>query len=159
MAAANLCCTHVQQRTDSPEPPPRPLASIDSIFAAAALPEDHPHAPKLLDRKPEFDASIMKSPNFTNKIKQQFRRKSMNRLGKEKDYDDDAHRLSSGEVLQDIEEASTTHDLAERPTEHQRLGSITVSEGLRAPTSGAASPEIRASILRSLEYLMPLIQK
>ena len=113
----NLCCMHPMTRTDSPEPPPRPLASLDGIFAAAALPEDHPHALRF-DKKAELDASIVRSPNIAEKIRAKLRRKSMGglseegekgegdkddkvgSLGRETVYDGDARRITSGEVAE-----------------------------------------------------------
>ena len=158
MAAANFCCTHPQQRTDSPEPPARPLASIDGIFAAAALPEDHPDALNLPHRKPETDSSIVRSPGIASKIKMQFRRKSMKSLSKEKEYDEDAHRITSQEVLHEVS-ADDEGALPIEDTQQHRFGSVMDLTPNISPTSDAVTPQIRTSILGSLEYLRPLIQR
>ncbi|KAK3714151.1 hypothetical protein LTR37_007953 [Vermiconidia calcicola] len=159
MAAANLCCTHPQQRTDSPEPPSRPLATIDGLFAAAILPEDHPNAPKFTDRKPEMDASIVRSPNMARKLKMQFRRKSMKSLSNEKDYDGDAHKMTSQEVLHDVEGPTEKNVDCKEAMKHHRFGSLTELEYDKVQRQGVATPEVRDSIMSSLEYLKPLIQK
>ena len=159
MSASNFCCTHPQQRVDSPEPPARHLASLDGIFAAAALPEDHPHALKFADKKPELDPSIVRSPNFTSKIKLQFRRKSMKSLGKEKDYDEDAHRITSREVLEDVEKVPSEDGDGRDAVNGRRFGS-TDDLNIDVPGTGdTATPQFRTSLLRSLEYLKPLLQK
>ena len=156
MSASNFCCTHPQQRTDSPEPPPRPLASIDGIFAAAALPEDHPHAMKFLERsKPELDPSIVRSPNIASKIKLQFGRKSMKNLSKEKEYDEDAHRLTSQAVLCDVEETAERTTEEEDVAKHARFGSVLDLGKIKPPVG----TEVRPSVFRSLEYLKPLLHQ
>ena len=159
MSATNFCCTHPQQRIDTPEPPSRPLASIDGIFAAAALPEDHPHALKFPDRKPELDASIVRSPNLASKIKLQFRRKSMRNLSKEKDYDDDAHQMTSQEVLHDIEEDTARVNALEDTIQYYRFGSVLDVKDHHPLDADAAKPEARSSKLRSDENPEELVQK
>lgn len=159
MSASNFCCTHPQQRIDSPELPARQLAAIDSIFAAAALPEDHPHALKFPARKSELHPSIMRSPNMATKIKLQFWRKSMKSLGREKDYDEDAHRMSSQEVLNDLEEVPSEDEVEWGGSQRHRFGS-TLDLGEDEPQiRNPAGPYARSSFLRSLEYLRPLIQR
>ena len=158
MSAANFCCTHPQQRIDSPEPPARPLVAIDGIFAAAALPEDHPDALNLPHRKPETDSSIVRSPGIASKIKMQFRRKSMKSLSKEKEYDEDAHRITSQEVLHEVSADGEVGVQSERAQKH-RFGSATDLGPNLSPRSDAGTPQIRTSILGSLEYLRPLIQR
>ena len=163
MSASNFCCTHLQQRIDSPEPAPRPLASIDGIFAAAALPEDHPHAPKFPERKPELDTSILRSPNIACKIKLQFRRRSVKNLKKERDYDDEAHEMTSQEILHIVEETPEQTEDANDGTDHHRFGSVLASKEdgpAKATLNQATSQsEVRASVLRSLGYLKPLLEK
>lgn len=99
MSGPNLCCTLPQQRIDSPEPPARPLGPIDAIFAAAALPEDHPHAFKVPERKVDVDGGIVQSPNITSKIKMQFHRTSSKNLKEDREYDHDARQMTLQEVL------------------------------------------------------------
>ena len=165
MSASNFCCTHPQQRTDSPEPPPRPLASIDGIFAAAALPEDHPHALKFPEKKPELDASIFRSLNVANKIRLQFCKRSMKSLSKEDDYDDDAHRVTSQKVLEDVAEASPKdeHNAPMTPVtnQHHRFGSVRGSDKDKIKSSPAhlAQSDVRTSVLKTGAYLQPFLLK
>ena len=161
-APKQFCCMHPQQRIDSPEPPPRPLASIDGIFAAAALPEDHPHAlqfKNMPEKKPELDATIVRSPGFTDKIKMQWRKKSVKSLSKEKEYDEDAKAITSQEVLVEFEtlpgserSCSSRHEIQLQPA------LLTVEPPRRASESGSKA-EIRSSVLGSAEYLRPLIEQ
>ena len=159
MSGSHLCCTHPQQRIDSPEPPARPLASFDGIFAAAALPEDHPHALKFPDRKPELDQSIVKSPTITSKLKQQFRRKSMRSLKKDKEYDEDANRMSSREVLHSVEESPVKIPLDKDAVPGQRFGSVPDLGRAESLDADTAILDARVAKLRSCEYLKPLLQK
>lgn len=160
-----LCCMHPQQRVDSPEPPPRPLASIDGIFAAAALPEDHPHALQFKDlkeKKPELDPSIVRSPGFADKLKMQWRKKSVKSLSKEKEYDDDAKAITSREVLVELHAASDDGG-SSCSEERGRLTQgdaafLDVNQSMRASESGSKA-EIRSSLLGSAEYLRPLIEQ
>lgn len=160
-----LCCTHPQQRIDSPEPPPRPLASIDGIFAAAALPEDHPHALQfkdLKDKKPELDPSIVRSPGFTDKLRMQWRKRSVKSLSKEKDYDDDAKAITSEEVLVELQDGlgrecrcSSEDDGA---VQQGSEGEVADVEPSRSASGTGSKAEIRSSVLGSAEYLMPFIE-
>jgi hypothetical protein len=159
MSASTFCCTHPQQRTDSPEPPARPLASIDGLFAATLLPEDHPHALKMLDRKPETDPRTVKSPGIASKIKMQFRRRSMKSLGKEKEYDQDAQQITSQEVLHEISESHPSSEQHDEPVQQPRFGSVLDLGSSRSPTSDGGTPQVRTSVLSSLGYLRPLIEK
>ena len=159
MSATNFCCTHPQQRIDSPEPPARPLAAIDGIFAAAVLPPDHPHALKMLDRKPETDPDIVKSPGIASKIKMQFRRRSMKNLGKEKEYDQDAKQITSQEVLHEIPESPPNDEVHNETVQQHRFGSVLDLKPSRSPTNDAGTPQLRTSVLSSLGYLRPLIEK
>lgn len=160
MSASNLCCNQPQQRIDSPEPPPRPIATIDGIFAAAALPEDHPHALKFPDRKPELDSNIIRSPNIASKIKSQFRRKSMRSLKKSEEYDGEAHEMTSLEVLQTVGEVSEDKTAEEVDVQHHhRFGSISRIKEEKATAGNHGEVGVRDSVLRSLEYLKPLLDK
>ena len=159
MSASNFCCTHPQTRIDSPEPPSRPLATIDGIFAAAALPEDHPHALKFPEplRKPELDASIagiVRSPNIASKIKLQFRRNSVKSLRKEREYDPDAHQLSSVEVLNDVGEAANKKESQGNSVDCSRFGSV-----LDLCQTASPKPDVRTSVMRSLGYLAPMLRE
>lgn len=156
MSASHFCCTHPQQRIDSPEPPSRPLANIDEIFAAAALPEDHPHALRLPDRKPGTDPGIVKSPGIASKIKMQFRRRSVKNLSKEKEYDGDAQRITSQEVLHEV---SPKHEDDNGSMQQHCFGSVMDLRPTASPTSDAGTPQVRTSVLSSLGYLRPLIEK
>lgn len=157
MAASTFCCTQPQQRIDSPEPPSRPIATVDGIFAAAALPEDHPHALKFPDRKPEVDASIVRSPNIANRIRLQFRKRSMKSLSHEDDYDKDARQMSSQEVIHEAEETSEHH--GEQAAQLQGSGSAVCSTRPQSPEDFVAKPQVRTSVFQSLGYLKPLLQK
>lgn len=159
MSASTFCCTHPQQRTDSPEPPARPLASIDGLFAATLLPEDHPHALKMLDRKPETDPGIVKSPGIASKMKMQFRRRSMKNLGKEKEYDQDAQQITSQEVLHEIAEGPPDGEMHHEAVQQHRFGSVLALGSSRSPTSDGGTHQVRTSVLSSLGYLRPFIEK
>ncbi|KAF4551782.1 Hypothetical protein D9617_12g036720 [Elsinoe fawcettii] len=50
---------------------------LNRIFVGASLPEDHPHAITLPDRRPALITRIMRSPSFGNKIKRQLSRNSL----------------------------------------------------------------------------------
>lgn len=157
-----ICCMHPRQRIDSPEPPSRPLASIDGIFAAAALPEDHPHAVHfkgLKEKKPELDPSIIRSPGFTDKIKLQLRKKSVKSLSKEAEYDDDAKAITSQEALAELQAMSGS----ERSGSGER--SVKIEPALlrvdfesRKVSESGSKVDVRSSVLGSAEYLMPLIE-
>lgn len=165
----HLCCMHPQQRIDSPEPPPRPLASIDGIFAAAALPEDHPHAlhlPGLRDKKPELDLAIVRSPGLGEKLKMQFRRKSVRSLGRERGYDDDATALTSREVLVGLQAVPGSERSWSGGSEGKvqpPLAVTTVCGGggdqSRCASDTGSKAEIRSSLLGSAEYLRPIIEQ
>lgn len=159
MSASNICCTHQPLRVDSPEPPPRPLATIDGIFAAAVLPEDHPHALKFPERKPETDSAIVQSPSITSKIKLQFSRKSVKNLKKGKEYDGDAHQMTLKEVLDDIENTPNSHGQEDEVDHHHRFGSVYELNNPELADSETISPDVRTSVLKSLGYLQPLLQK
>lgn len=161
MSAANkFCCTHPQERIDSPEPPPRPLANIDGIFAAAALPDDHPHAMRMQDRKPGTDPDIVKSPGIASKIRMQFRKRSVKSLSKEKEYDIDAQRMESKDVLHEVLDEPSDDQDSEPPVQEQRFGSTTDVRSTASPVlSDAGTPNVRTSVLNSLGYLRPLIEK
>lgn len=151
--AATLCCSHPEERIDSPEPPSRPLANLDGIFAAAALPEDHPHALRFPERKPELHGGIIRSPGFASKIKLQFqRKKSRMSLGVTEgmDYDGDAKNLTSPEVLEGIK-TPEEEDITDGDG-RVRFGSVT-PEGDDADLNG------RSAIVRSSEFSKPTIQQ
>lgn len=159
MSGSHFCCTHPQQRTDSPEPPARPLANIDGIFAAAALPDDHPHALRFPDRKPGTDPDIVKSPGIGSKIKMQFRRRSMRSLRKEKTYDSDAHPITSQEVLHEVSTPAPDEQGDDGHVQQHRFGSVQDVRSTTSPTSDAGTPQVRTSVLSSLGYLKPLIEQ
>lgn len=49
---------------------------LQRIFVSASLPEDHPDALQIPNRKPGLDATIVRSPSFTKKLRRQLSRKS-----------------------------------------------------------------------------------
>ncbi|KAK5138389.1 hypothetical protein LTR08_003450 [Meristemomyces frigidus] len=160
MSHHTFCCAHPQQRIDSPEPPARPPVSIDSIFATAALPKDHPHAPKSAQRrKPDVAASshIIRSPNLAKKITSQFRRRPLKALSSGGQYDADALPMTSSDVVDtlgsDVEETVDTTDYG---VALQRCGSVRV---LETPLGGNFEEDVRASVLKSLDWLRPLITR
>ena len=159
MSHHTFCCIHPQQRIDSPELPSRPPVSIDSIFAAAALPEDHPHAVRFVERKkPDTPASnIIRSPNLAKKIKSQFRRKSLKGLRNGEQYDADALSVMSIDVVDNVGQgAKGAADLVEDGDEPQ---SYSTPRMLETPLGGNFEEDVRASVLRSLDWLRPLISK
>lgn len=165
-----LCCTHPEQRIDTPEPPSRPLASIDGIFAAAALPEDHPHALSFSHKKPQLDDSIVRSPGWGDKLRMQGlwgRKKSVKRLRKEGEYDGDARVITSRDVSGEVRdylgevvgsegtERSCSQDNEYKgdraePTDLERLGSSSQNE---------SRADVRTSVLGSAEYLRAVIEQ
>ncbi|KAK4549746.1 hypothetical protein LTR36_005047 [Oleoguttula mirabilis] len=158
MSHHNFCCAHPQQRIDSPEPPPRPPITIDGIFAAAALPEDHPHALNFPERmKPELDTRIIRSPNIANKIKLQFRRKSLKALRSDEQYDVDAQLMTSTEAVH-----NDSHTLGETIGDTdlgiplQRFGSV---RALETPLGRNFEEDVRSSIFKGLDWLRPLLSR
>lgn len=133
--------------------------NIDGIFAAAALPDDHPHAIKFPDRKPGTDPDIVRSPGIASKIKMQFRRRSMKSLSKEKDYDEDAQRIGSKEVLHEAAETPMDIKLDEEQPQQRRFGSVVDVRSTTSLSSDAGTPQVPTSVLNSLGYLRPLIEK
>ncbi|KAK5127576.1 hypothetical protein LTR85_006916 [Meristemomyces frigidus] len=159
MSHHNFCCAHPQQRIDSPEPPARPPLTIDSIFAAAALPEDHPHALKFSEKlKPEVPStSILRSPSIANKIKSQFRRKSLKALRSEEQYDTDARLLTSTEAVHNVGHGlEDTVDEAEFGIPLQRFGSVRV---LETPLGRNFEEDVRSSVFGRLDWLRPLMSR
>jgi hypothetical protein len=168
-----LCCTAPQPRIDSPEPPPRPLASIDGIFAAAALPEDHPdalHFRGLKDKKPELDPDIVKSPGLADKLKMQWRKKSVKNLSKDNQYDSDAHVVTSQEVMEVYGALPGSERTCSDGSQEKQPLVVDVSllglssdgtNGERSVSGGGSESknEIRSSVLGSAEYLRPLFEK
>lgn len=103
----HLCCPH-PSRSLSPTEPARPaIISLDGIFAVAALPEDHPHALKIPERRPgsKLAKTIIKSPSVVGKLKGQLKRKWTVRSLRAEVYDGDARRVGSEEVLERVERA------------------------------------------------------
>lgn len=88
-------------RSPSPTEPSRPsILPLDGIFAVAALPEDHPHALKISERRaPKLTKNLLRSPSFANKLKGQLRRRATIRSLKAEVYDEDARQMTSEEVL------------------------------------------------------------
>ncbi|KAF2223382.1 hypothetical protein BDZ85DRAFT_108535 [Elsinoe ampelina] len=97
--AADLCCAD-PRRIDSPDLQPARQASLDPrkrsqslprnkrlsredrmelnrIFVGASLPEDHPHAIPLSNRRPILFTKIIRSPSFSRKLKRQLSRTSL----------------------------------------------------------------------------------
>ncbi|KAK5702349.1 hypothetical protein LTR17_022382 [Elasticomyces elasticus] len=159
--AHNFCCAHPQQRIDSPEPPSRPPLKIDGLLAAAVLPEGHPHALSIPDKKPELDSSIIRSPHITDKLKWQFRRKSTKLLSSDEQYDSDAQPMGSMEVVNNMAE-----EIAEEPTPettllHHQQKSLSV-RALSSPASlDSYEPrnKVRDSVLQSLGWLRPMLER
>ena len=84
----------------------------------------------------------------------------MKSLSKEKEYDEDAHQMTSQEVLPDIEEPPEQHVDQETTAQPCRFGSVLELNRARSPYDDAPpKPEVRTSVLRSFEYLRPLLQK
>ena len=84
------------------------------------------------DKKPETDPDIVKIPGIAIKIKMQFRRRSRQGLAKEKEYDQDAQRVTSNEVLHEISETGEMHHDA---VEQHRFGSVLDLRPSQSPTS------------------------
>ena len=83
----------------------------------------------------------------------------MKNLSKEKEYDDDAHQMTSQEVLHDIEEA-TAEDSAKRDAiQRHRFGSLVEFDKFHALAADSDKPEARESTVRTDENLKPLVQK
>ncbi|KAK5163765.1 uncharacterized protein LTR77_010438 [Saxophila tyrrhenica] len=152
-AATSFCCHHPTDRTASPSPPPRPIANLDGIFAAAALPDDHPHALTFQHRAPEVNTGIVCSPGLGSKLKLQFsRRRSKMSLAKEKDcegWDEDARVVSTREMMREVDGGS---------------GSASGRAGKGAPPMlelrrfGSMSP-ITSEDCERLVYLKPAVKR
>ena len=159
--AHNFCCAYPQQRIDSPEPPSRPPLKIDGLLAAAALPEGHPHALRFPDKKPELDNSIIRSPNIADKIKWQFRRKSTKALRNDGEYDLDARPMTSTEVVNSVgdvpveEESLETDQLLPLPEPQ----SVRTSSRPASLEDGQPHNEVRDSVLKSLGWLRPMLER
>jgi len=162
MSPNNFCCAFPHQRVDSPEPPSRLPTTIDGIFAAAALPEDHPHALRFPEKieKPELNRGIVRSPSVADKIKSQFRRKSMNVLRNEREYDGDARPLTSPEVINNVQVIGE-EDVDEKvePASDSRVDSMGPLEVPVTPAGRETETDVRMSMLRGLEWLKPLVLK
>ncbi|KAK5729402.1 hypothetical protein LTR17_012032 [Elasticomyces elasticus] len=159
--AHNFCCAHPQQRVDSPEPPSRPPLKIDGLLAAAVLPEGHPHALRIPDKKPELDSSIIRSPHITDKLKWQFRRKSTKLLRSDEQYDSDAQPLSSMEVVNNIGEGTAEEPTPETTLLHDQQKSLS-ARALSSPASlDSYEPrnKVRDSVLQSLGWLRPMLER
>ncbi|KAK4901596.1 hypothetical protein LTR27_001368 [Elasticomyces elasticus] len=159
--AHNFCCAHPQQRIDSPEPPSRPPLKIDGLLAAAVLPEGHPHALSIPDKKPELDSSIIRSPHITDKLKWQFRRKSTKLLRSDDQYDSDAQPMGSMEVVNHMEEGVAEEPTPETTLLHHQQKSLSV-RALSSPASlDSYEPrnKVRDSVLQSLGWLRPLLER
>jgi hypothetical protein len=99
---ADICCIN-SHRSLSPTEPARPSPlTLNSLFAVAALPEDHPHSLKLPvpDRRPP--KNLIRSPSFADKLKGQLRRRATVKSLKAEVYDEDARMMSSEEVLERV---------------------------------------------------------
>jgi len=106
-SASDFCCPH-PSRALSPTEPARPaIISLDGIFAVAALPEDHPHALKIPERRPgsKLAKTLIKSPSVVGKLKGQLRRRRTIKSLRAEVYDEDARRIGSEEVLEAVERA------------------------------------------------------
>ncbi|KAK5701841.1 hypothetical protein LTR97_004659 [Elasticomyces elasticus] len=159
--AHNFCCAHPQQRIDSPEPPSRPPLKIDGLLAAAVLPEGHPHALSIPDKKPELDSSIIRSPHITDKLRWQFRRKSTKLLRSDEQYDSDAQPLSSMEVVNNIGEETAEEPTPETSLLHDQQKSLSV-RALSSPASLDSYElrnKVRDSVLQSLGWLRPMLER
>lgn len=156
----NFCCAHPQQRIDSPEPPPRPPITIDGIFAAAALPEDHPHALRFPEKsKSDVPTNIIRSPNIGTKIKSQFRRKSLKVLSNDEQYDTDARLMTSTDAVHHVGHTSESElpvGEADFDAPLQRLGSVRV---LETPLGRNFEEDVHSSVFKGLDWLRPLLSK
>lgn len=85
---------------------------LQRIFVTASLPDDHPDALHIADRKPSLDDSIICSPSFTNKVRRQLSRKSLapgkgglrlpKRLTRSQSQHLDSERQSSNHPIADL---------------------------------------------------------
>ena len=77
------------------------------------------------------------------------------------DVDEDAREMDSQEVLREVEERTQEPTGNKQPEQrsHQRFGSISNEEQIDSPQEDVPKLNVRASVLRSLEYLRPLLQK
>lgn len=161
--AHSLCCMHPQQRVDSPEPPSRAPLMLDGVLAAAALPEDHPHALRFPDKKPEMAYSIVRSPGIASKLKSQFRRKSLQVLRNDGLYDQDARPVTSLEVIDAVDgekeenEAVEIMSLLVPPQEQVR--SLRRASTPVPPSQRESQTDVRMSVVRGLEWLSPMIER
>lgn len=120
--ASHFCCT-VPRHLHSPVPPARVPNASNSLFALAALPNDHPHAIKLALQRPQDEdgavEAIPKSPKVVDKVLLKLGRRScwsLRSKGKETETvpvgrydgcDDDARVLSSPEVVEKAREVES----------------------------------------------------
>ena len=76
-AAVTTCCINPTRSLSPTEPARRPPSTVNlnTLFAVAALPNDHPHSLKLpvQDRRPP--KHLVRSPSFVGKLKGQLRRR------------------------------------------------------------------------------------
>ncbi|KAF2771296.1 hypothetical protein EJ03DRAFT_381500 [Teratosphaeria nubilosa] len=161
---SRICCAH-PQRIDSPEPPARAPVSIDGIFAAAALPEDHPHALRLLHKKPELVSGIVRSPGIAAKLKSQINRKSIKALRSSDDYDKDNLAMTSTEVVDQILPCAPDEErgnmlpidsmILRKRQSHPRFGSVMTL----TPVGMETYTDVRPSVAKSLEWFKPLLHK
>ena len=173
MSATTLCCTQLP-RIDSPEPPARPIAAIDEIFAAAALPEDHPHAFRFPDRKAAaVDANIIRSPKITDKLRMKLNRKSIKSLHKaltQVDYDDDAQAMTSTEVFHHLgarcETAPTlpvpsacTQKLATKSRRFDSASGSASGDAVCLQNISTHELAVRSPATRSFEWLGAMLQR
>ncbi|KAH9817413.1 hypothetical protein Tdes44962_MAKER05537 [Teratosphaeria destructans] len=161
---SRICCAH-PQRIDSPEPPARAPMSIDGIFAAAALPEDHPHALRLPHKKPELVSGIVRSPGIAAKLKSQINRKSIKALRSSDDYDKDNLAITSTEIVDQIlpcpqgerdgKMLPIDSMILRKRQSHPRFGSVRTL----TPVGKETYTDVRPSMARSLEWFKPLLHK
>lgn len=96
--------------------------------------------------------SIIRSPNIANKIKLQFRRRSVKALREDEEYDTDAQPMTWTDVVGHVgyvpEEVSTV--------EQQPMAS---ARSLDTPTGREAQVDVRSSVMQGLDWLKPMLSR
>ena len=82
----------------------------------------------------------------------------MKNLKKGKEYDEDARQMTLQEMLNDVGASPALSGQAD-PVQHHRFRSVLELEKLELPVPKTISPDVRTSVLKSLGYLQPLLQK
>ncbi|KAF2211591.1 hypothetical protein CERZMDRAFT_85365 [Cercospora zeae-maydis SCOH1-5] len=152
--AHRICCPSRRSEELSELPCRAPLA-LDGTLVFAFLPEDHPHGRRF--HLSPVDMGILKSPRIADKFRLKMSKKSSKTLRKELDrlaeppYNEDAHILTSTEVLEITEPGPTgidgTRDINHN-NEHApfqttpRFGSLDLTTGEHTGRNIVSSPSI-----------------